>query len=305
MPLREPSLDRLKIPLPYGALYTDDADNEAAIIASVMARLGGRLCEDIRGLGFEQTWLLDPKAEPPLDRVARISPALLLQAKHRVAPFIDVDGRLSKLIDWALGRGASHPQKTAGRVIHGPGGLGKTRLLIEVVSELADQGWLTGFVNRGVLGHATRGPQLEALVRDGRDASGLLLVVDYAESRSDEVRALSRLMIERERASGAPARLILLSRGAGDWWRDLSARDPYVALVFGIGEETMDTMRLADIPTGDARVRVWTESAAALKSYLVAAGYSGVRDLDPAVLPAPPLAARMHAIQHDPDYARP
>src|SRR5262249_3993438 len=106
VPLREPSLDRHKIRLPYSALHTADADNEAAIIASVTARLGGQPCEDIRGLGSEQSWLLDPKAEPPLPRMALISPALLLQAKHRVAPFIDVDGQLSELIDWALGRGA-------------------------------------------------------------------------------------------------------------------------------------------------------------------------------------------------------
>jgi tetratricopeptide (TPR) repeat protein len=304
VPLREASLDRRKIPLPYSALHIDDANNDAAIVASVMARLGGRPGEDVRGLGAEQTWLLDPKAEPPLERTARISPALLLQAKHRVVPFVDIDGRLPDLIDWALGRGKYQPQKTAGRVIHGPGGLGKTRLLIEVVSELADEGWLAGFVNRGVLGHHTRGPQLESLVRDGRDARGLLLVVDYAEGRSEEVKALSRLMIERERAGGAPARLVLLSRAAGDWWRDLSGRDANVALVFGTGEETMDTARLADIASGDTRTKIWKESADALKSYLVAAGHSEVRDLDPAAPPAP-LAARLQALRHDADYARP
>jgi hypothetical protein len=304
VPLREASLDRGKIPLPYSALHMDDADNDAAIIKSVMARLGGSPCADVAALGAERSWLLDPKAELPLDRVARISPALLLQAKHRVASFIDVDSRRPALIDWALGRGIDRPQVSAGRVIHGPGGLGKTRLLIEVVRDLADEGWLAGFVNRGALGHPVRGPQLESLVRNGRDARGLLLVVDYAEGRAKEVKALTRLMSERERAGGAPARLVLLSRAAGVWWRDLSG-DPDVALLFGIGEETMDTTRLADIAPGEARLRLWKDSAAALKTQLVRAGHDEVSARDPAAPPDAALAARLQTLQHHPDYARP
>jgi tetratricopeptide (TPR) repeat protein len=304
VPLREPSLDPLRIPLPYGALHTDDPEDESKIVASVMARLGGQRGEDIRGLGTEKTWLLDPKAEPPLERTARVSPALLLQSKHRVVPFVDVDDRRSRLIDWALGRGESQPQRIAGRIIHGPGGLGKTRLLIEVVSELADQGWLAGFVERGTLSHPVRGPQLERLVRDGRDAVGLFIVADYAEGRADEVAALARLMIQRDRADGAPARLVLLSRGIGDWWLDLSKRDPDVALVFGTSEEITDTTQLPSIPAGDARLQIWRESAIALKRHLLAAGHSQIRDLDPAA-PPPQLAVRLQALRDAPDYARP
>jgi hypothetical protein len=115
---------------------------------------------------------------------------------------------------------------------YGPGGLGKTRLLIELIQDLTEEGWLAGFVNYDVLGHPVRGPQFENLVRDGCDAQGLLLVVDYAEGRAEEVKALARLIIERERAGRAPARLVLLSRAAGDWWHDLSGRNPDVALLF-------------------------------------------------------------------------
>jgi hypothetical protein len=232
VPLRDVSLGWRKIPLPYSVLHTDDADDDAAIVASVMARLGGIAGEDIGALGAKESWLLDLKAEPPLDRTARTSPALLLQAKHRIVPFVDLDNRRQGLINWALGRGSYQPQAVAGRVIYGPGGLGKTRLLIELIQDLTEEGWLAGFVNYDVLGHPVRGPQFENLVRDGCDAQGLLLVVDYAEGRAEEVKALARLIIERERAGRAPARLVLLSRAAGDWWHDLSGRNPDVALLF-------------------------------------------------------------------------
>lgn len=305
VPLRDPLLAFSKIPLPYSAMHIDDADKDAAIVASVMARLGGSPSEDVAALGDTYRWLLDPKAELPLPRTARISPALLLQAKYSVVPFFDLDDRRSKLIDWALGRGTGTSQIPAGRVIHGPGGLGKTRLMIEVIRDLADQGWLAGFVNRDTLGHATRGPQLEHLVRTGHDARGLLLVLDYAEGRADDVITLARLLIERERAGGAPARLVLLARGAGDWWRDLSQRDPNVALVFGSGEEAMDTMRLADVTPGEPRLNLWRASAAALKPHLVDAGYAEVGARDPAAPADAALAARLAALQQHPDFARP
>src|SRR5262249_21239298 len=120
-----------------------------------------------------------------------------------------------------------------------------------------------------------------------------------------EVSALAQLMIERERAGGTPARLVLLARGAGDWWRDLSRSDSNVALLFGSGEETMDALRLGDVPAGEARVKLWQHSAVALKPHLVEAGYTEVSARDPAAAPDAELAARLNLLRHDTDYARP
>jgi len=301
VPLRDPSLSHDRIPLPFSVFHIDDADNDDAIVASVMLRLGGIVGEDVGAFAAEQRWLLDPKAEPPLPRIARVSPVLLLQAKHRVTEFVDIDGRRRNLIDWA--GSADNQNRTAGRIIHGPGGLGKTRLMIEVVHELANEGWLTGFVDRDTLFHPSRGPQLENLIRGGRDARGLLVVLDYAEGRSDEVKALARLMLERERAGRPPARLILLARAVADWWRELSA-DPDVALVFGIAEETMDMQLLGDIPPGPARRDLWKMAVDALKPHLVKAGYTDVvgRDAD---APDAAMAARLRTLEQEPDFARP
>ena len=138
VPLRDPSLAHDRIPLPFSVFHIDDADNDDAIVASVMSRLGGIVGEDVGAFAADQRWLLDPKAEPLFPRTARVSPVLLLQAKYRVTEFVDIDGRRRDLIDWA--GSADNQNRTAGRIIHGPGGLGKTRLMIEVVHELAKEG---------------------------------------------------------------------------------------------------------------------------------------------------------------------
>jgi tetratricopeptide (TPR) repeat protein len=301
VPLRDPLLAKDGIPLPFSGFHVDVADNDDAIVKSVMSRLGGIGGEDVAAFAAEQRWLLDPKAEPPLRRTAFVSPGLLLQAKYRVTEFVDFDGRIRDLIDWAAS--TDNQQHTAGRIIHGPGGLGKTRLMIEVVHELAKEGWLTGFVDRNTLLHPSRGPQLENLIRGGRDACGLLLVLDYAEGRSDEVKALARLMRERERAGRPPARLVLLARAVSDWWRELSA-DPEVALVFGKAEETMDLRLLGDIPPGQARCDLWKSAVNALKPHLVKAGYTEVAGRDPDV-PDAVMAARLRILEQEPGFARP
>jgi tetratricopeptide (TPR) repeat protein len=304
VPLRDPALPHDRIPLPFGVFHIDDATNDAAVIASVIKRLGGTPSEDVGGLPPNQRWLLDPKAEAPLDRTARNSPAALLKARYCIAPFFDFGDRREKLLAWAHAcDAAGNPTKTLGKVIHGPGGLGKTRLMIEVARALADEGWLAGFVNRDTLGHVTRGPQLESLIRNGREARGLLLVIDYAEGRSKEVETLARLMLERERAGGAPSRLVLLARAAGDWWTELARGSTEVTDVFGSGEETTDKLLLPDIHEGEARVALWTRSAIALKPHL-AASFSEVSALDPEA-PPPDQQARLQKLRNGPDYARP
>jgi len=304
VPLRDPTLAHDRIPLPFTAFHIDDVTNDVAVIASVKKRLGGTPSEDVGGLRGDQRWLLDPKAEQPLGRTVRNSPAALLQAKFRIAPFVDFGDCREKLLAWARACDpAGKPIKTAGKVIHGPGGLGKTRLMIEVARALAVEGWLAGFVNRDTLGHVTRGPQLESLIRNGREARGLLLIVDYAEGRTEDVKALARLMLERERADGAPARLVLLARAAGDWWTELTRGSTDITDVFGTGEEKMDELPLADIAEGEGRVALWKQSAVALKPHLTAS-FPEVSALDPEA-PSAGQWARLEKLRTDPDYARP
>src|SRR5262249_48745462 len=79
---------------------------------------------------------------------------------------------------------------------------------------------------------------------------------------------------------------------------------PDVGLVFGIAEETMDMQLLGDIPPGQARRDLWKTAVDALKPHLVDAGYTDVvgRDAD---APDVAMAARLRALEQEPDFARP
>ena len=71
------------------------------------------------------------------------SPAHLLQARYAVVPFYE-PGRqdeLEDLLTWCQSESA-----VAVRLITGPGGAGKTRLLIEHGLRLDEHGWVSGFL---------------------------------------------------------------------------------------------------------------------------------------------------------------
>jgi hypothetical protein len=129
-----------------------------------------------------------------------------------------------------------------GRLVHAPAGLGKTRALIEIAEELTRaHGWLAGFVPRDVRGAGRELSErdLERLIRNGRDAAGLMLIVDYAESRQDDVTWLADRLVERTQPV-SPARLVLLSRGSGVWWDELVRKSQSVQELCSLGGDAYD-----------------------------------------------------------------
>ena len=129
--------------------------------------------------------MIDPKRRSLPHDPREIGPSDLLQAKYEVVPYIDVAGIKADL--WAWCRDAT--RATAARLIHGPGGMGKTRLLIETTAELRPD-WTAGFLDGGsdqAAQTAARSREAldELISRD--DDKGLLIVVDYAEGRQDEI----------------------------------------------------------------------------------------------------------------------
>jgi nucleoside phosphorylase len=142
------------------------------------------------------------------------SPAGLLNARHEVVPFF-VSGRAALLED--LRTWCSEPTEVGVQLLYGAGGMGKTRLFMHFCKLLRAEGWTAGFLIK-----EAETARFESLIHTWRPT---LVVIDYAESRTN-LRALLRIVARRRRGQGAgPLRVVLLSRAVGDWWEALIRRD--------------------------------------------------------------------------------
>lgn len=142
----------------------------------------------------------------------RVNPAAVLRAEHQVVPFHGRDRELGDLYEWAV---ADPP--AAVRLYTGAGGMGKTRLALEIARHLRDERWQTGFLLDEEASAGRERNLLESLTRTGKPS---LIIMDYAESRRDRLVSLLRRMQDHR---GVPVRLLLLARGERDWWTRLKA----------------------------------------------------------------------------------
>ena len=155
--------------------------------------------------------VLEPGVSKP---PANPSPSALLDARHRFVPFFE-SGRAAMLQD--LRTWCEEQVAVSVRLFHGVGGIGKTRLFIEWIDRLRQDGWWAGFLAKDV--------ELARFEELLDSASRLLVVIDYAESRQS-LGALLRLVASRRNAGHEGCvRLVLLARTASDWWRELMASE--------------------------------------------------------------------------------
>lgn len=144
-------------------------------------------------------------------------PSALLNARYEVVPFHQ-RGRESILAE--LDRWSDGGPPVAARLIHAEGGVGKTRLAIEWIRRRRDLGWAAGFLPKEVPEGWFEG--LWGLRQP------VLVVIDYAESRSELRAALSRVHRYAQQGGSGElrrVRILLLARNAGDWWQSLLKAD--------------------------------------------------------------------------------
>ncbi|WP_436771441.1 trypsin-like peptidase domain-containing protein [Yinghuangia sp. YIM S09857] len=173
-----------------------------------------------------------------------LSASYLLDPAAQVVPMSGDAATVRALRAWCF-----NGRRTDVAAMTGPDGAGKTRLAHELLGHLTRDvrgraAWTGGFVAR-VPRQQEPGFALFTTVRQP-----LMLVVDGAEARLDQVHALFDVLGERR--SGQPVRVLLIVRGREDWWPRLRAVWTG-STVMGRGE----TFRVA---TTDAFVDVGAEA---------------------------------------------
>jgi tetratricopeptide (TPR) repeat protein len=138
-----------------------------------------------------------------------------------VVPLIGREDSKGELRAW-LNRYAS----VSVRVLVGSGGRGKTRLALEVAREVSELGWLAGFATAENFDRFRR----QNAVEDWRWDKPILVIIDYAASRADQLQAWVRELVDASLDGRPKLRLLLLERQAN---RAIG----WHATVFGPGDD--------------------------------------------------------------------
>jgi len=182
------------------------------------------------------------------------SPATLLNTRYQVVPFFEAlrQRELDVLDAWCREDGAASV-----RLLVGPGGSGKTRLMIHWSSQLraAEPAWHAGFLPERVTAE-----DLDTLLAGDQPT---LIVVDYSETRSGLIELLRRLAA-RPVSGRPPCRVVLLARDIGDWWLALRQQDAEIADLL----DRAEPLRLAPVPLeGDLRRQVFEQARECFDAY--------------------------------------
>ena len=176
-----------------------------AVIGAVAGAFAPSIYDGVRARGIaRQRWL--GTVEPPVPR----SRARLLDPRLELVGFVGRDAELAALNEWC-----EDDHATRLRLVTGTGGVGKTRLAVELAARMANAGWRCERIADGKEGEA-----LAALRGVTRDRA--LLVVDYAETRIGLRQMLTALTSD----DGAGVKVLLLARSAGECWDQLGVEEP-------------------------------------------------------------------------------
>jgi putative AlgH/UPF0301 family transcriptional regulator len=145
---------------------------------------------------------------------ARAQPSRLLEARYGVIDFVGRAREIEMLRSWRDEQAGSHVSVF---LVHGEGGMGKTRLARHFAQASRNVSWAVWQAVHDPAASLARLPSSLSTERGHK----VLLVVDYAERWP-----LAQLMgLMRHRllsGSGVTVRVLLLSRSAGSWWDSLT-----------------------------------------------------------------------------------
>lgn len=164
----------------------------------------------------------------------RRQPSQLLLASNRVVPFTGRENERARLRQWL-----DNPDRMSAKLVHAPGGHGKTRLAAEFAAESIRAGW-----DVLVAHHAGLSESPEHELISPTPGRGVLVIVDYAE-RWPRTDLLALFEDGRIRHTG-PTRVLLLARSGSRWWDLL--RYPLHKLRVHTETERL-TELAADVPT--------------------------------------------------------
>lgn len=136
-------------------------------------------------------------------------PSRMLNARHAVVAFTGRDGEMAELREWRDGG-----VRFALRWLHGPGGIGKTRLADRLAAESVADGWVVVVATHGPASVLPPPGSQDLRVPDG--APGVVLIVDYADRwpLAHLTWLLSNALLHQ---LGVPARILLLARSTDAW----------------------------------------------------------------------------------------
>ncbi|BBI98947.1 hypothetical protein FGKAn22_06400 [Ferrigenium kumadai] len=145
-----------------------------------------------------------------------VADSQLLRAEEMLVPFDPArQPELDNLNTWL--DDAQYPQ--AVRLITGAGGLGKTRLALHLCQQRLTSGWYAGFMDSDLTAKelSSGWKALKTLNQP------LLVIIDYAETRQDNLLSLIRAMLQSP--TDQPVRFLLLARNGGEWWDNLPGKN--------------------------------------------------------------------------------
>ncbi|WP_447028153.1 S1 family peptidase [Streptomyces rochei] len=195
----------------------------------------------------------------------QLSSSYLLHARSAVVPMSGMTGQLDTLDAWC--RTSRSTDVTA---VTGMGGIGKTRLVTELLHRLAQprpeqptaRGWTGGFLADTPL----QQPPPYGMLATSKYP--LLIAVDYAETRRTQIDQILDILAARR--GGQPVRVLLLARGHDNWWPSLRlARQGTSVISTGapVAIDPADALRNTSTESAfDDAKRAFTERIRALRN---------------------------------------